>query len=167
MSGGIGVKTGKRWIWCGLERSDDTAIVFSPQHAKGLALTAWGPQAPNRAKEAAGGTPIVPSYPLASGAKSDTRTAATIAWERAWEKEKAGRASKRLLPVPTRKVLEFWNSQRKASTSIMMQFRLNIIGRNRWSAYYKNLNLICIDQDGAYYRVTRQRRFLHLLTSFN
>jgi len=51
MSGGIGVKTGKRWIWCGLERSDDTAIVFRPQHAKGLALTAWGPQAPNQTKE--------------------------------------------------------------------------------------------------------------------
>jgi hypothetical protein len=40
--------------WCGPERSDYTARVFCP---KGLALTAWGPQAPlsNRAQPQAAG----------------------------------------------------------------------------------------------------------------
>jgi hypothetical protein len=69
---------------------------------------------------------------LAAAAKRGIRTAAKIAWERSWEKEKSGKATKRLLPVPTKKVLEFWKGQRKASVSIMMQIRLNIIGMNRY-----------------------------------
>ena len=69
---------------------------------------------------------------LASAAKRGIRNAAKSAWERAWEKEKSGKATKRLLPVPTKKVLEFWRGQRKASVSIMMQIRLNIIGMNRY-----------------------------------
>jgi ribonuclease HI len=69
---------------------------------------------------------------LASAAKRSIRTAAKIAWERAWEKEKSGKATKRILPIPTKKVLEFWQGQRKASISIMMQMRLNIIGLNRY-----------------------------------
>lgn len=46
MSGGIGVKTGKRWIWRGLERSDDTAVVFRPQQREGLGLDGMGAAGP-------------------------------------------------------------------------------------------------------------------------
>jgi hypothetical protein len=41
--GGRPSQAGKRAGWCGPERSDYTAAVFRP---KGMALTAWGPQAP-------------------------------------------------------------------------------------------------------------------------
>ena len=50
MSGGWAVKTKKRGVVrAGAERAGDyTARVFCPQ---GLALTAWGPQAPNFKKQ--------------------------------------------------------------------------------------------------------------------
>ncbi|KAJ5598905.1 reverse transcriptase [Penicillium lagena] len=87
------------------------------------------------AKEAAKGETPSPhdrNIQLASAAKRRIRTTARISWERSWEKEKSGKATKRLLPVPTKKVLEFWKGQRKASASIMMQMRLNIVGVNRY-----------------------------------
>lgn len=46
MSGGIAVKTGKRWAGCGLERSDDTAAVFRPQQREGLGLDGMGAAGP-------------------------------------------------------------------------------------------------------------------------
>jgi ribonuclease HI len=70
---------------------------------------------------------------LAAAARRGIRERAKIAWETAWEKEKkVGTATKRLIPVPTKKVLDYWKGQRKASASIMLQMRLNIIGLKRY-----------------------------------
>ncbi|KAJ5809035.1 reverse transcriptase [Penicillium pulvis] len=70
---------------------------------------------------------------LAAAARRGIRERAKITWEAAWEKEKkVGQATKRLIPVPTKKVLDYWKGQRKASASIMLQMRLNIIGLKRY-----------------------------------
>jgi ribonuclease HI len=69
---------------------------------------------------------------LAAAAKRGIRDQAKFTWEAAWEKEKVGHATKRLVPVPTTKVLDYWKGQRKASASIMLQMRLNIIGLKRY-----------------------------------
>ncbi|KAJ5808793.1 hypothetical protein N7474_010062 [Penicillium riverlandense] len=95
-----------------------------------------------RAKEAAEADiqPPHPSNPdnhnryiqLASAAKRRIRQDAMTACDRAWEKERAGRATKKLLEAPTRKVLKFWDGQRRASSSIMLQIRTGIIGLNQY-----------------------------------
>ncbi|KAJ5660660.1 reverse transcriptase [Penicillium longicatenatum] len=69
---------------------------------------------------------------LDAAARRGIRERAEFAWEAAWEKEKVGHATKRLVPVPTKKVLDYWKGQRKASASIMLQMRLNIIGLKRY-----------------------------------
>lgn len=74
MSGGIAVKAGKRRIWCGLERSDDTAGVFRPQ---GLALTAWGPQAPKQNERKSAGAAVL--LTLREGSSPDGEDAGTAA----------------------------------------------------------------------------------------
>ncbi|KAJ5655622.1 hypothetical protein N7507_007572 [Penicillium longicatenatum] len=45
---------------------------------------------------------------LAAAGKRGIRERAKFAWEAAWEKEKAGYATKRLVPAPTKKVLDHW-----------------------------------------------------------
>ncbi|KAJ5809039.1 uncharacterized protein N7503_001257 [Penicillium pulvis] len=44
---------------------------------------------------------------LAAAAKRGIRERAKITWEAAWEKEKSGKATKQLIPVPTKKVLDY------------------------------------------------------------
>ncbi|KAJ6016472.1 zinc knuckle domain protein [Penicillium herquei] len=84
-----------------------------------------------QAKEAAL-QPLKKCVRLAAAAKRGIRSEAKLAWERAWARERAGQATKRLLESPTKRVLDFWSGQRKATSTIMIQLRTGIIGLNQY-----------------------------------
>jgi ribonuclease HI len=74
---------------------------------------------------------------LAAAAKRRIRSDANMEWERAWTTEKTGRPTRRLIPAPTKKTLEYWSGLRKATASILMQLRTGRIGL---SAYLSRIN---------------------------
>ena len=98
--------------------------------------------ADSQAKQAAQAD-ISPSEPnnlyiqLASAVKRRIRQEAKAAWALAWAKEKSGRATNKLLEAPTKKVLDFWNGQRRVSSSTMLQIRTGIIGLNQYLSKIK------------------------------
>lgn len=71
---------------------------------------------------------------LAAAAKRRFRNEAKIEWEKAWASEKTGRPTRRLIEVPTKKTLEYWNGLRKATASILMQLRTGRIGLGAYLA---------------------------------
>jgi hypothetical protein len=65
---------------------------------------------------------------LAAAAKRLFREEAKIEWEKAWASEMTGRPTRRLIEVPTKKTLVYWEGLRKATASILMQLRTGRIG---------------------------------------
>lgn len=71
---------------------------------------------------------------LAAATKRRFRQEAKIEWERAWESEKTGRPTRRLIETPNKKTLEYWTGLRKATASVLMQLRTGRIGLNAYLA---------------------------------
>jgi ribonuclease HI len=74
---------------------------------------------------------------LSAAVRRRHREEAKEAWRLAWVKEKTGRPTKRLIEVPTKKVLQYWTGLRKATTSIMIQLRTGRVGL---AAYLAKIN---------------------------
>jgi ribonuclease HI len=65
---------------------------------------------------------------LGAAAKRRIRQSAKDAWERSWDKQKSGKPTKKLVTHPSKRTLLYWNSLRKATSSILMQVRTERIG---------------------------------------
>lgn len=79
---------------------------------------------------------------LAAAAKRRVRAAANLAWQQAWQKATSGpravaRPTRRLIEQPIKKVLEYWEGLRKASSSVLMQLRT---GRIALRGYLAKIN---------------------------
>jgi ribonuclease HI len=60
---------------------------------------------------------------LGAAAKRRIRREAKNAWEKTWDKQKSGKPTKKLVPKPTKRTLQYWSYLRKATSSILIQIR--------------------------------------------
>jgi hypothetical protein len=60
---------------------------------------------------------------LDAAAKRRIRQEAKNAWFKNWDKQKSGRPTKKLVPRPSRSILQYWSYLRKATSSILIQTR--------------------------------------------
>jgi hypothetical protein len=60
---------------------------------------------------------------LGAAAKRRIRHEAKKAWEKAWDKQKGGKPTKKLIPRPSPSTLQYWSYLRKATSSILIQIR--------------------------------------------
>ncbi|EED14559.1 hypothetical protein TSTA_040390 [Talaromyces stipitatus ATCC 10500] len=65
---------------------------------------------------------------LAAAAKRRVCQSAKNAWERSWDKQKAGKPTKKLVTKPSWQTLAYWNYLRKATSSILIQLRTERVG---------------------------------------
>ncbi|EED20329.1 conserved hypothetical protein [Talaromyces stipitatus ATCC 10500] len=65
---------------------------------------------------------------LAAAAKRRIRQSTKDAWERRWDKQKAGKPTKKLVTQPSKRTLQYWTFLRKATSSILIQLRTERIG---------------------------------------
>ncbi|EED11562.1 reverse transcriptase, putative [Talaromyces stipitatus ATCC 10500] len=65
---------------------------------------------------------------LAAAAKRRIRQSTKDAWEKQWDKQKAGKPTKKLVTQPSKRTLQYWTFLRKATSSILIQLRTERIG---------------------------------------
>ncbi|KAJ6136655.1 hypothetical protein N7512_001815, partial [Penicillium capsulatum] len=63
-----------------------------------------------------------------AAAKRQVRANSKAEWETTWRQTKTARRIKRIIEMPTKKVLDYWRGLRKATTSVMIQLRTGKIG---------------------------------------
>jgi hypothetical protein len=71
-------------------------------------------------------------YWLASAVKRRIQQGSKDAWAKAWERDKAGKPAKQLIKAPNKRTLLYWASLRKATASILTQFRTGRTGSNHY-----------------------------------
>ncbi|EEA25056.1 reverse transcriptase, putative [Talaromyces marneffei ATCC 18224] len=65
---------------------------------------------------------------LAAAAKRRIRQETKKAWEKSWDKQKSGKPTKKLVPKPSKRTLQYWMYLRKATSSILIQLRTERVG---------------------------------------
>ncbi|KAJ5256522.1 reverse transcriptase [Penicillium angulare] len=74
---------------------------------------------------------------LGAAVKARIRKESKEAWEKEWRRTKTAKATRRLIDLPNKKTLEYWQKKRKATTSVMMQLRT---GKAAVAAYLAKIN---------------------------
>jgi ribonuclease HI len=69
---------------------------------------------------------------LASAARRRVRQSIKDAWKQAWDKEKAGKPTRKLISAPSKKVMRYWGGLRKATSSILIQLRTERVALNQY-----------------------------------
>lgn len=74
---------------------------------------------------------------LAAVAKQRVRQGVKAAWERLWKRQRSAKPTKRIIETPHTNNLQYWQSLRKATTSILIQLRTGKIGLSHYLSRIK------------------------------